>query len=78
MIGFAVASFKDNKWGGLIAQGIGSSKIQLPNVMKKPVIWVPALITSVILGPISTTIFKMTNIAAGAGMGTSRTSSDHF
>lgn len=71
MIGFAVASFKENKFGGLISQGIGTSMLQVPNIMRKPVIWLPAIIASAILGPISTTVFKMTNNASGAGMGTS-------
>ena len=71
MIGFAVASFKENKFGGLISQGIGTSMLQVPNIMKKPVIWLPAIIASAILGPMSTVVFKMTNNASGAGMGTS-------
>lgn len=70
MIGFAVASFKENKFGGLISQGIGTSMLQVPNIMKKPVIWLPAIIASAILGPLSTTVFNMTNNASGAGMGT--------
>ena len=70
MIGFAVASFKENKVGGLISQGIGTSMLQVPNIMKKPVIWLPAIIASAILGPISTMAFHMTNNASGAGMGT--------
>lgn len=71
MIGFAVASFRENKWGGLISQGIGTSKIQLPNIMRHPVICLPVVITAFILGPLSTTIFGMTNNSIGAGMGTS-------
>ena len=71
MIGFAVASYKENKVGGLISQGVGTSMLQVPNIMKKPVIWVPAITASAILGPISTMVFKMTNNASGAGMGTS-------
>ena len=71
MIGFAVASYKENKISGLISQGIGTSMLQVPNIMKKPLIWLPAIITSAILGPISTMVFKMTNNASGAGMGTS-------
>ena len=71
MIGFAVASFKENRFGGLISQGIGTSMLQVPNIMKKPVIWLPAIIASAILGPLSTTVFNMTNNASGAGMGTS-------
>lgn len=71
MIGFAVASYKENKVSGLLSQGIGTSMLQVPNIMKKPVIWLPAIISSAILGPISTMVFKMTNNASGAGMGTS-------
>ncbi len=70
MIGFAVASYRENKVGGLIAQGIGTSMLQVPNILKKPVIWLPAIITSAILGPISTTLIVMTNNAVGSGMGT--------
>lgn len=70
MIGFAVASFRENKVGGLVAQGIGTSMLQVPNIVKKPIIWVPAIITSAILGPISTMVFSMTNNATGSGMGT--------
>lgn len=70
MIGFAVASFRENKWGGLIAQGIGTSMIQIGNIVKKPIIWLPAIITSAILGPLSTTIIKISSNASGGGMGT--------
>lgn len=70
MIGFAVASYKENKIGGLISQGIGTSMLQVPNIMKKPIIWLPAIIASAITGPISTMVFHMTNNASGAGMGT--------
>lgn len=71
MVGFAVASYRENKFGGLIAQGIGTSMIQMPNIVKKPLIWLPPIITSAILGPISTCVLKMSCDAAGAGMGTS-------
>ena len=70
MIGFAVASYRENKVGGLIAQGIGTSMLQVPNILKKPIIWLPAIMTSAILGPISTTLIVMTNNAVGSGMGT--------
>ena len=70
MIGFAVASFKENGISGLISQGLGTSMLQVPNIMKKPIIWLPAIIASAILGPISTTVLHMTNNASGAGMGT--------
>ncbi len=71
MVGFAVSSYKENKTSGLISQGIGTSMLQVPNIMKKPVIWLPAIVASAVLGPVSTMIFKMTNNASGAGMGTS-------
>lgn len=71
MVGFAVASYRENGFGGLISQGIGTSMIQMPNIVRKPVIWLPPIITSAILGPISTCVLKMTCDASGAGMGTS-------
>lgn len=71
MIGFAVASFRENKWGGLIAQGLGTSMLQIPNIMKKPVIMLPMIISSAICGPLATCIFGLKCGAAGGGMGTS-------
>lgn len=71
MIGFAVASYKENKVSGLLSQGLGTSMLQVPNIMKKPIIWLPAIVASAILGPLSTMVFKMTNNSSGAGMGTS-------
>ncbi len=71
MIGFAVESFRENKVSGLISQGVGTSMIQMPNIVRKPVVWLPPIITSAILGPISTCVFGMTNNAIGSGMGTS-------
>lgn len=71
MIGFAVSSYRENKFGGLVALGIGTSKLQLPNVMKNPRIILPPLIAGAIVGGIGTTIIPMTNGATGAGMGTS-------
>ena len=70
MVGFAVASYRENKMAGLLAQGIGTSMLQVPNIVKKPIIWLPAIITSAILGPISTIILKMESNAIGSGMGT--------
>ena len=61
MIGFAVASFKENGFSGLISQGLGTSMLQVPNIMKKPIIWIPAIVASAVLGPISTTVLHMTN-----------------
>lgn len=71
MIGFAVASFRENGVGGLISQGIGTSMLQIPNIMKKPVIMAPMVVSSAILGPISTCVFKLKCGASGGGMGTS-------
>ena len=70
MVGFAVASYRENKVGGLLAQGIGTSMLQVPNIVKKPVIWLPAILSSAILGPVGTMVFHMTNNATGSGMGT--------
>ncbi len=71
MVGFAVASYRENKFGGLIAQGVGTSMLQVPNIVRKPIIWLPAILSSAILGPVGTMVFKMTNNATGSGMGTS-------
>lgn len=71
MIGFAVISYRENKIGGLVAQGIGTSMLQVSNIAKNPWILVPPTLAAAVIGPISTCIFKMTNNAAGAGMGTS-------
>lgn len=70
MVGFAVASFRENKWNGLLAQGLGTSMLQIGNIVKKPIIWLPAIISSAILGPLSTMVFHMTNNPTGSGMGT--------
>lgn len=70
MVGFAVASYRENKFGGLLAQGIGTSMLQVPNIVRKPVIWLPAILSSAILGPVGTMLLKMTNNATGSGMGT--------
>ncbi|WP_028309158.1 PTS transporter subunit IIC [Desulfitibacter alkalitolerans] len=71
MIGFAVASFRENGWGGIVSQGLGTSMLQIPNIVKNPLIWIPPTLAGAIIGPLSTTIFRMENVAAGAGMGTS-------
>ncbi len=70
MVGFAVASFRENGFGGLFAQGIGTSMLQVPNIVKRPVIWLPAILSSAILGPVGTLFLHMTNNATGSGMGT--------
>ena len=71
MIGFAVTSFRDNGWGGLISQGLGTSMLQFGNIMRKPAIWLAPTLAGAVLGPISTCLLGMTNTASGAGMGTS-------
>ncbi len=70
MVGFAVASCRDNGFGGLLAQGVGTSMLQMPNIVKKPIIWLPAIIASAITGPISSKLLGMVNNATGSGMGT--------
>lgn len=71
MIGFAVISYKDNGLGGFISQGVGTSMLQIGNIVRKPLIWLAPTLTAAILGPVSTIVLKMTNSALGAGMGTS-------
>lgn len=71
MIGFAVMSFRENGISGLLSQGLGTSMLQMPNIVRHPMIWVPPTLASFILGPISTLVFHMTNVPSGGGMGTS-------
>ena len=72
MVGFAVISFKENRWGGLVSQGLGTSMLQMPNIIRNPRIWIPATLASAITGPIATCVFKMQmyGAAINAGMGT--------
>lgn len=70
MVGFAVASYRENKVNGLLAQGLGTSMLQIGNIVKKPIIWLPAIIASGVLGPVSTMLVHMSNNATGSGMGT--------
>lgn len=70
MVGFAVASYRENKINGLLAQGLGTSMLQIGNIVKKPLIWMPAIIASAVLGPVSTMLVHMTNNPTGSGMGT--------
>ena len=71
-VGFAVMSFKENSWGGLVSQGIGTSMLQMPNIVRNPRIWIAPIVTSAITGPIATCIFKleMNGAAINSGMGT--------
>ena len=72
MVGFAVMSFKENRWGGLVAQGVGTSMLQMPNIVKNPKIWIPPTLASMITGPLATCLFKleMNGAAVNSGMGT--------
>jgi len=72
MVGFAVLSFKENRWGGLVSQGLGTSMLQMGNIVKNPKIWLPAIVTSAITGPIATCVFRlqMNGAAVNSGMGT--------
>ncbi len=72
MVGFAVISFKENGWGGIISQGIGTSMLQMPNIMKNPRIWIPPTLASAITGPVATCVFalKMNGAPVSSGMGT--------
>lgn len=70
MVGFAVASFRENRVGGLLSQGIGTSMLQVPNIMRHPAILIPPTLAAAILGPIATTILPMFNTGINAGMGT--------
>ena len=69
MVGFAVISYRENKFGGLIAQGLGTSMLQVPNLVKKPILWIPPVISSAILGPLSSAVLKMVSNTVGSGMG---------
>ncbi len=72
MVGFAFMSFRENRWGGLFSQGIGTSMLQMGNIMRKPVIWLPPIITSAITGPLATCVFQLeqNGAAIASGMGT--------
>ena len=72
MVGFAVLSFRENRWGGLVSQGLGTSMLQMGNIVKNPRIWIPATLASAITGPIATCLFhlQMNGAAVNSGMGT--------
>ncbi len=69
MVGFAVASYRENKFGGFIAQGIGTSMLQVPNILRRPLIWLPPIISSAILGPVASAVLHMVSTPIGSGMG---------
>lgn len=70
MVGFAVISFRENKWGGVVAQGLGTSMLQMGNIVKKPVIWLAPTLAAAVTGPISTCLLKLECTGVSAGMGT--------
>lgn len=72
MVGFAFMSFKENRWGGLISQGLGTSMLQMPNIVKNPKIWIAPTLCSAITGPIATCVFglEMNGAPINSGMGT--------
>lgn len=72
MVGFAVMSFKENRWGGLVSQGLGTSMLQMGNIVKNPKIWIPPIVASAITGPLATCVFKlqMNGTPVSSGMGT--------
>ncbi len=70
MVGFAVISFKENRWGGLVAQGLGTSMLQMGNIVKNPRIWIPVTLASAVTGPLSTVVFGLECNGVSAGMGT--------
>lgn len=70
MVGFAVISFRENRWGGLVAQGLGTSMLQMGNIIRRPIIWIPPTLAAAICGPISTMVFKLECTGVAAGMGT--------
>ncbi len=70
MVGFAVSSFRENKWGGIVSQGLGTSMLQMGNIVAHPQIWIPPTLAAAIIGPISTMVFKLKCGGVAAGMGT--------
>lgn len=70
MVGFAVCSFRENKWGGLAAQGLGTSMLQIGNLNRKPILWLPPTLAAAAVGPLSTTVLRIENTGVAAGMGT--------
>ncbi len=72
MVGFAVMSFKENRWGGLVSQGLGTSMLQMPNIIKNPRIWIPPTLASAVTGPVATCLFRlqMNGDPVNSGMGT--------
>ncbi|MBQ5419374.1 MAG: PTS sugar transporter subunit IIC [Selenomonas sp.] len=72
MVGFAVMSFRENRWGGLVSQGLGTSMLQMPNIIRNPRIWIPPIVASAVTGPLATCLFRleMNGAPINSGMGT--------
>ena len=70
MVGFAVCSFRENRWGGLVSQGLGTSMLQMGNICRHPSIWIPPILASAVCGPLSTLVFRLECVGVSAGMGT--------
>lgn len=70
MVGFAIMSFRENRWGGLLAQGLGTSMLQMGNIVKNPRIWIPPTLAAAVTGPIAAAVFRLESIPTAAGMGT--------
>ena len=72
MVGFAVMSFRENRWGGLVSQGLGTSMLQMPNIVKNPRVWIPPTLASAVTGPLATCLFRleMNGAPINSGMGT--------
>jgi uncharacterized membrane protein len=72
MVGFAVMSFRENRWGGLVSQGLGTSMLQMPNIIKNPRVWIAPIVCSAITGPLATCLFRleMNGAPINSGMGT--------
>ena len=70
MVGFAVISFRENRWGGIVSQGLGTSMLQMGNICRHPQIWIPPTLASAICGPLATMVFKLECTGVSAGMGT--------
>lgn len=72
MVGFAVMSFRENRWGGVLSQGLGTSMLQMGNIMRKPLVWVPPIVASAVTGPLATCVFALqqNGPAVASGMGT--------
>ena len=70
MVGFAVMSFRENRWGGLLAQGLGTSMLQMGNIVKNPRVWIPPTLCAAVTGPIAAAVFRLESVPTAAGMGT--------